>query len=657
MIRPICGALLAALTLVSSYSSALAAPQSKAARKPSPSNLLLVTIDTLRADHIGAYGYKAASTPNLDRLAAEGTRFAAAYSAVPITLPSHATIMTGTFPMMHGLHDFSDNRLNQSQPTMAGILRGHGYATGAVVASAVLDSRFGLNSGFDFYYDHFDFSRLLETNLDAMERPANVVADEALKWLGQKRQKPFFLWVHLYDPHNPYHPPEPYATRFKSQPYDGEIAFADAQLGRVLAYLKAKGLYANTTIVVSGDHGEGLGEHQEKTHGFFIYDTTLHVPLIFKPVAAKPRVVETPVSLVDILPTVLDALHVEAPEGLQGHSLLPLLGDQEKESKSPLYGESFLPRIHFNWSEVRGVRVGNYHFIDGPKPELYDLESDPHELNNLFASRPALAAEMRGKLTGAIRDYTPGKELAEKTPLDPAMMERLKSLGYAAVSSGHTSTLSDPNLPDAKDRIGIYELISEAIDDSQHGRYDESIAKLNETLKTDPDSESVHYLLGLNYYRKHDPRSAVKEFERVLAASPDYGLAANYLGLSYAAAGELEQAVVTLQRALELDKTNHAAAFNLGVAYLQLKKIPESAAAFRRAVEIYPDYAQAHRALGELLLFQGGTKEAIESLRRATELAPEDARAWADLAQAYAAAGETEDAAAARKRADGLRPR
>lgn len=655
MIRPIRGALLALITFASFAS---AAPQPKSTRKPQPPNLLLVTIDTLRADHIGAYGYKAAATPNLDRLAAEGARFAEAYSAVPITLPSHATLMTGTFPMMHGLHDFSDNRLNQSQPTMAGILREHGYATGAVVASAVLDSRFGLNSGFDFYYDHFDFSRLLETNLDAMERPANVVVDEALQWLGQKRQKPFFLWVHLYDPHNPYHPPEPYASRFKTQPYDGEIAFADAQMGRVLAYLRAKGLYGNTTIVVSGDHGEGLGEHQEKTHGFFIYDSTLHVPLIFKPAAiSKPAVIETPVSLVDILPTVLDLLHVEAPDGIQGRSLLPLIRDHEAGAKSPLYGESFLPRIHFNWSEVRGVRVGQYHFIDGPKPELYDLGPDPHELNNLFASRPALAAEMRGKLTGAIRDYTPGKELAEKTPLDPAMMERLKSLGYAAVSSGHTSTLSDPNLPDAKDRIGTYELISEAIDDSQHGRFDESIAKLNETLKTEPDSESVHYLLGLNYYRKHDPRSAVKEFERVLAASPEYGLAAYYLGLAYAAAGELEQAVVTLQRALELDKTNHSAAFNLGVAYLQLKKVPESIAAFRRAVEIYPAYALAHRSLGEVLMFQGTSKEAIESLRRATELAPEDARAWADLAQAYQAAGMQAESESARKKAEELRPK
>ena len=362
-------------------------------------------------------------------------------------------------------------------------------------------------------------------------------------------------------------------------------------------------------------------------------------------------------SLVDILPTVLDSLHVDPPSGLQGQSLLPLMRDKGAGAKSPLYGESFLPRIHFNWSEVRGVRVGKYHFIDGPKPELYDLESDQHETVNLYSTRPALAAEMRGKLTGVIRDFTPGTELAEKTPLDPAMMERLKSLGYAAVSSGHSATVSAPGLPDAKDRIGIYELISGAIEDSQHRRYDDSIAKLNETLKTEPESESVHYLLGLNYYRKRDPALAAREFERVLASSPGYGLAAYYLGLSYASSGDFDKAIAALLRALELDKTNHSAAFNLGVAYLQQKKVPESIAAFHRAIEIYPDYEQAYRALGETLMYQGEIAGAVENLVRATALAPEDARAWSDLAQAFESSGRSAEAEAARSKAAALRPK
>ncbi|MCI0350235.1 MAG: sulfatase, partial [Acidobacteriales bacterium] len=231
---------------------------------------MIITIDTLRADRLGCYGYRRIKTPNIDSLAADGIRFEKAYTPVPITLPAHAALLSGTYPMYNGLHDFSGNKLNPNQPTLATILKRHGYATGAVMGSAVLDSRFGLNQGFDFYYDHFDFSRLLETNLDAMERPGNLVMDEALGWLTKHSKKKFFLWVHLYDPHHPYRPPAPYDQQYKAEPYDGEIAFADSQVGRLLNFLKRQGLYRNTLIVLTGDHGEGLGEHGEKTHGFFI---------------------------------------------------------------------------------------------------------------------------------------------------------------------------------------------------------------------------------------------------------------------------------------------------------------------------------------------------------------------------------------------------
>src|SRR5919201_3961884 len=265
-------------------------PPAYCAAKPAPKpNVLLVTIDTLRADHLGCYGYRQIKTPNIDGLAADGIRFEQAFTPVPITLPAHASLLTGTYPPYNGMHDFSGNQLNPAQPTLASILKQNGYSTGAVVASAVLDSRFGLNQGFDFYYDHFDFNRLLETNLDAMERPANVVVDEALKWLEKNSNKKFFFWLHLYDPHAPYRPPPPYSEQYKSQPYDGEIAFADAQLGRVLRFLKERRLYNNTLIALSGDHGEGLGEHGEKTHGFFIYNSTLHVPVLLKMPTRGPQ--------------------------------------------------------------------------------------------------------------------------------------------------------------------------------------------------------------------------------------------------------------------------------------------------------------------------------------------------------------------------------
>src|SRR5437588_12479462 len=308
----------------------LVLPPTFAAGNPT-TNVVIVTIDTLRADHLGCYGYKHIRTPNIDALAADGVRFERAYTAVPVTLPSHTVIFTGTYPIHSGMHDFAANVLNPSQPTLASVLKQHGYATGAVVASAVLDSRFGLNRGFDFYYDHFDFNRLEEANLDEMERPGNVVADEVLNWLGKNYQKRFFLWMHLYDPHYPYRPPAPYSEDYKSHPYDGEIAFADAQVGRLLRFLKDKGLYQHTLIVLSGDHGEGLGEHGEQTHGFFIYNSTLQVPLVVRlPAGPRDKHVNALVSLADIMPTVLEALKLDIPAQVQGKSLLPLFAGKEE---------------------------------------------------------------------------------------------------------------------------------------------------------------------------------------------------------------------------------------------------------------------------------------------------------------------------------------
>ncbi len=555
-------------------------------------NLIVITIDTLRADHLGCYGYKQIRTPNIDALAGDGFRFEHAFAVVPVTLPSHTTIFTGTYPMFSGMHDFADNKLSATQPTLASVLKQQGYATGAVVASAVLDSRFGLNRGFDFYYDHFDFSRLQETNLDEMERPGDAVADVALDWLSKNSQGKFFFWMHLYDPHYPYRPPSPYSEEYKDHPYDGEIAFADGQVGRVIRFLKEKGLYQNTVIVLSGDHGESLGEHGEKTHGFFIYNATLHVPLIFHvPGETGGKNIAASASLADLMPTALQILNVDVPPQVQGRSLLPLIKEEKGEAARELYAETFLPRIHFNWSELRGVETEKYHFIEAPKPELYDVQRDPGETQNLITQKKAVAEEMRAQLNATIRQHSAGNELAEKTGLDPALMERLKSLGYAGFSGGGNSTAPALSLPDPKDRIAVYELISDAIADSQHGAFAESTNKLNAALKTDPNSVPVHYLLGLNYYRTREFPKSVEQLEQVLQLSPDYSLAVFQLGLAYARTGEFDRAIQTLSRALQLDDSNFGAAYNLGVAYLQKKMVPEALASFRQAIKIAPDYA------------------------------------------------------------------
>jgi arylsulfatase A-like enzyme/Tfp pilus assembly protein PilF len=635
-------------------------------------NVVLITIDTLRADHVGCYGYKQIKTPNIDGLAADGVRFERAFAVVPVTLPSHTSMLTGTYPMLSGMHDFSGNKLSPLQPTLASVLKQAGYQTGAVIAAAVLDSRFGLNQGFDFYYDHFDFNRLDEANLDEMERPGNVVADVALNWLekdwlAKNPSKKFFLWMHLYDPHFPYHPPEPYSREYAAQPYDGEIAFADEQVGRLIRFLKEKGIYQNTMIVLCGDHGESLGEHGEKTHGFFIYNSTMHVPLIIRLPENVARAVSDPVSLVDLMPTVLGAVGLEVPSQVQGRSLLPELrgGDRERQDLKKdqadrdrvLYGETFLPRIHFNWSELRGSENTKYHFIDAPRPELYDLTKDPGEVHNLLTEKKAVAEEMRAKLAGMIRDYSAGKELAEKTGLDPALMERLKSLGYAGFSGGSNPTISSRDLPDPKDRIVTYELISDAVADSQHGRYQESIDKLKSVVKTEPNSVPAHYMQGLNYYHLKMFAEAVDELQKTVQLSPDYALAFFNLGMAQAHAGQIDAAIATLQRTLQLDATNFEAAFNLGVAFLQKKQLEPAAVAFRQSVTIDPEFARGHRALGETLLYENKLDDAVTELRRAVDLAPQEPIMHESLAKALTAKGLTAEADEETRRAQQLPPK
>jgi arylsulfatase A-like enzyme/Flp pilus assembly protein TadD len=626
---------------------AVMAPSDSAAQKvstrpvPRP-NLLLVTIDTLRPDHLHCYGYDGIETPTIDSLAADGVRFEQAYTPIPITLPSHTVMLTGTYPMMSGMHDFSGNNLNPEQATLATVLKARGYDTGAVIAAAVLDRRFGLNHGFDFYYDHFNFSRLSESNLDFMERPANDVIDQALMWLAKPRTRPFFLWIHLYDPHHPYKPPASFNQKYSANLYDGEIAFTDSQLGRLIKNLKQNGTYDRTLIAVSGDHGEGLGEHGEKTHGFFIYNSTLHVPLIIKPsnrVKFTNRIVKKDVSLVDLMPTLLGILNTPIPAKVQGKNLAGLVLRGTEMETSPLYSETYLPRIHFNWSELRGFSAGNYHFIDAPKPELFDRSKDPGETHNLYEEKDAVGSEMRSELTSTVRRFTTEHEMAQKSTLDPQLADRLRSLGYTAFASGDDSPVSDRKLPDPKDRVQVYETVTEAIDDSQHGRFPESIEKLKSTLNTEQNSVPIHYLLGLNYYRTKEFANSVAEFKKALEISPNYMLAVFNLGLASAAVGDDAEATKYLKRTLELDPTNFGAAFDLGATYLHENNIDDSTAAFRQSVTINPDFAPGYRALGEMLLYQGKVDEGLKELRTAARLAPNDPRIHEALAKGLEAKG------------------
>jgi arylsulfatase A-like enzyme/Tfp pilus assembly protein PilF len=634
---------------------ALAACLGTRARGGPPERLpdvVLVTIDTLRADHLGCYGYKQAQTANLDAFAASADRFAHAYTPVPITLPAHTVILTGSYPMATGMHDFSGNRLPADATTLATLLHQSGYRTAAFVSAAVLDSRFGLNAGFDTYYDHFDFSRLDETNLDLMERRGDQTTDAALAWLRDQSgeastgaAKPLFLWLHLYDPHYPYTPPEPYATQYRDRPYDGEIAFADAQVGRLFSFLKDKGIFENSVLVVTGDHGEGLGEHGEKTHGFFIYNSTLHVPLIIKVPGVSARVIEGNASLIDIAPTVLEALRIAVPATVQGRSRLGEM--QSRPSGDPareLYAETFLPLLHFHWSNLRSIQEQGLKYIDAPRPELYDTRADPGELNNLATSRPAVAHELHARLVSLIGQDSPGSGApAQAVPTDPILLARLRSLGYVALGSTYADPKGKP-LPDPKDRIQVYELFSEAMSDGQHGHYRESLQKLDEAEKADPRSLPIQYLMALDYYRLKDFSNAAARFQSAIQLDPKFALATYYLGLSQAQMGALDAARLSFQHALELDPTNFEADFDLGALLLKMNRVDDALAQFEKAVEVNPDYARAYEALGELYLYKKENEQAAAALEKAVQLRPNFAKAHDQLGRAYQALGRSAEA-------------
>ena len=617
-----------------------------AAKGDSNPNVVLITIDTLRADHLGCYGDASVRTPNIDGLAREGARFTQAYTPVPITLPAHASLMTGEFPLATGMHDFSGNRLSPRIVTLASVLRDHGYTTAAFIGSAVLDSRFGLNQGFETYFDHFDFGHSEEVHLEAVERRGDRVVDEALKWLRLDPKPPLFLWVHLYDPHAPYNPPEPYADRYRARPYDGEIAFADAQVGRLLAFLRERRLFENCLVVVTSDHGESLGEHGEKTHGFFIYNSTLHVPLIVKIPRGVGRVVDDEVSLVDIMPTILQELNLPIPAAVQGRSLLSLVLGRHSENTSNLYAESYPPLLHFGWNSLQGVQWRGLKYIETTRPELYDTHTDPKELHNLYREHRALAGEMSDRLYGIVQRFTPstGASTAEKELTDPALLESLRSLGYVAVSAGNATPVSGRSLPDPKDRIQVYELVSAALTDNQRGHYEESLHKLREAEQTEPRLLTIRFLIARDYLHLKQFPQAIEYFQSVLKQDPKYATADYYLGLAQLETGDLNAAEDSFRSALGLDPANFSAAFNLGVVYSRQHRAEAAIQAFQRAVEILPDYAEAHEALGELYLYVQRPEDAVRELERAAAIDPQMAKAHYQLGRAYTVLGLQEKA-------------
>ncbi len=610
-------------------------------------NVLLITIDTLTADHLGVYGYSQIETPNIDKLASEAMIFEKAISPVPLTLPSHASILTGVYPLYHGIRDNAGFVLGAQHLTLAEILKEQGYATGAFVGSFILDSRFGLDQGFDTYFADFELTGLDTIAPGLIQRPAGEVAEEAMEWItAQKSEKqPFFCWAHFYDPHAPYEPPEPFATRYSSSLYDGEIAYVDQVIGNFLDSLKNQGLYEKTVIIVTSDHGESLGEHVEKTHGYFIYESTQLVPLVWKSPDKRyrPGRAAVTVRLIDIAPTILQQLGIRAPAVMQGTGLVrELLGRPGPVLQA--YAESFYPRLQFGWSELRSLYRFPYKYIEAPRPELYNLETDPNEKFNLIKSRQSIANSLREQLMELIERYSPSTEV-EQVEMDAETAAALASLGYITLSAGTSvGDNSYQDLPDPKDKVSIYVETTETYSLIRKGKYPEAIRSFEKILREDPTATFVYHSMGTAYSKMGRDKEAVEAFLKAAEAFPSDAMLFFNMGSSYLRLADWENAEKSFDKTLELDPAHFRARGNLASLWLQQSRFEEALDASLKILKKHPTY--------EVALFDAGVasaalekpKVAIEYLEKARQVNPQNPRTYQYLAQLYDGIGDSEKA-------------
>ncbi len=625
-------------------------------------NLLLVTVDTLRQDRVGAYGNQSGLTPTIDRLAANGVRFTHAFSTAPLTLPAHASILTGLLPRHHGIHSNTRFRLAPEVPTLASIAKAAGYRTGAFVGAFVLDGRFGLSRGFDEYDDRLP--RVDRTSFHFAERRAGEVVAHAGDWILQSSSEssPWLAWVHLFDPHAPYDPPAEYRTG--RAPYDGEIAYADAMLGTLIERLRAAHALDHTLVVVTADHGESLGEHGETTHGLFAYNATLAVPLVFSGPSLSQHAVDQPVSHVDIAPTIATLLGLGLPAAVDGVSLLgPLAADR------PLFFEALDASLNRGWAPLRGVVQGHTKYIDLPEAELYDLSADPHELSNRIGHDASVSGLQR-LLAPQLTDGP----AAPSVSLDADARSRLRSLGYTGGSAaGKTPGLAD----DPKRLVALNEQFNTAITAYDEGRSDEALAAFLSILRARPDftsarttastilvvsghgREAVDLLraglaiqpaspellakLGTAFRSTGDLGGARDALEQARRAGDDSADVLNELAQTYAGLGDPEQARRLFLAVVDRNPTAPTSWFNLGLFELQSRRPVDAVSALRRATAIDPSYGDAWNALGAALATTD-PRNAVDAWRHAERLLPGDYDLLFNLAMTLAGSDHPQEA-------------
>ncbi len=638
-------------------------------------NLLLITIDTLRPDRLSCYSNKHIQTPNIDSLAEKGTLFLKAFAHTTTTLPSHVNILLGTTPLYHGVHENASFIVKEEFLTLAEHLKSHGYVTGAFVGAYPLDSRFGLDQGFDIYDDEYSTRNPQEYGLK--ERKAEAVVASALNWL-KNQASPWFLWIHCFDPHDPYEPPEPFRTRYANQLYDGEVSYVDYALGSLFDSMKENHLYDNTLVIFTGDHGESLAEHGEMTHGYFAYNSTLWIPLIIYIPGLKPGKIDQQVTHIDIFPTACDVLKIEKPPFLQGVSLLPSIKGK-KLPERPIYFESLYPYYSRGWAPLRGFILGKEKFIESPLPEFYDLEKDFDELKNIISEKNL--NKYKEKLAGLIKNQSLAESSTAEQKIDRQSLEKLRSLGYIS-SPGvpkkekygpqddvkiflpyHNKSLEAANLYGSgkvKEALEVLKnIIAErndvdiaystlAIIYKEQGRIDEALEVLkqgNEVLPSNYEilSKYINFLVEAGHF--DDVIQIVRSSNLPqINNDPDTW---NHLGISYMSKENLEEALAAFEEALSLDDQYPVIYKNLGNLYFSIFLKEKSSSAYqkslenyKKAIELDSTYASAYNGLGAVYLQTAQNEEAIYCFTKAIELKPDYGPAVYNLGLAYLNSGK-----------------
>ena len=577
-------------------------------------NLLLVTIDTLRADRLGCYGYPKIETPNLDSIARRGVLFENAVAPAPLTAPSHASMMTGLNPTVHKVRNTGGFVLLPSDTTLAKVLQDQGWDTAAFVGSSVLKRRFGFNQGFSVYDDEMPTLATGSAEVEP-ERRASEVVDRAIKWLDTQSGKPFFLWVHVYDPHFPYDPPPPFREKYADRPYDGEIAYTDQELGRLFESVARKSKPENTLTAVLSDHGESLSEHGEYTHGVFLYDATLRIPFLLAggPVPAGLRIKQQ-ARAIDLLPTLLELTGGKVPPGVQGTSLVPAFSGKEVPTVYS-YAETLFPKFNMGWAELRGMRTNRWKYIRAPKPELYDLAQDPTETTNVIASHPAEARDLEARLK-AVSATT---EKVAPAAMDPRTLQQLKSLGYLGGSSTQATELTGEGT-DPKDRLEVLRLLHLAV--RPGAPVPERISMLRQAIAKDPANPSLYNYLGSLYSEAGRQQDAMKLYQDALRKGirPAW-LYARLGGLSLRQ-GSKAEAITLFETATQLNPADYESLQSLAVAYREVGRIADCERVLKAILRSGEEYAPAYNELGMTAFQKGDVASAQGYFEKAARLDP-----------------------------------